>query len=316
MMVHSVCASLSLLFLLATFLTYWFIPYYQHIKGKIVLANVTFTALLCTFLLVSHLTSTSSFHPACADTNSLCRFLRDHGCPSLGYAGYFVTMGTFSWVTVFGAHLCWLVGWVQPPEEGGETKFGFPVHKWLGLGLPALTILLTALLKQVLWPQPALPTHTTALAVILSCLSWLVLLLLHLAWTLSRVDAPAINSDNSFLRLASTMALAVPLILTTAIATFHISLDKESAGNPRMGELGRCFISTSSNHLARILLLYHLPILGIVLVNLFIFVSIVRMVYITKRNSWNSIDRKNLQEQLVSVRKPIIFLKGDSDIAL
>ena len=47
------------------------------------------------------------------------------------------------------------------------------------------------------WPNEIYATHRAALSTLLSALFWISALALDLVWTLSRDNAPAINSDNS-----------------------------------------------------------------------------------------------------------------------
>ena len=62
---YTVCAAISLFFLVLTFLTYWFIPSYHNLAGKVVLINVIFSVLLCVIILQSYYTETYHFQLNC-----------------------------------------------------------------------------------------------------------------------------------------------------------------------------------------------------------------------------------------------------------
>merc|ERR1712013_812149 len=126
-------------------------------------------------------------------------------------------------------------------------------------------------------------------------------------------NAPAINSDNSSMRISSSFGLGVPLLLTGIVAAFHAFLPRYTGNlaeapwynllNPQMGQQERCFIS-SGEPLTRVVLLFHLPLFGIVLLNIFFFLIIVRRIFNIKRNSIianQSQATKELQEQMVKI---------------
>ena len=169
------------------------------------------------------------------------------------------------------------------------------------------------------WPEDIFATHSAALSTMSSAIFWILALALDLMWTFTRDNAPAINSDNSSMRISSSVGLGLPLLLTAILSSLHAFLPQyrglpsdQYRGlpseapwydvlNPRMGQLGRCFIS-SGEPLGRVLLLFHLPIFCIVLVNTFFFFIIVRRIFYTKRNSIirNQNQATNeLQEQMV-----------------
>ena len=97
-----------------------------------------------------------------------------------------------------------------------------------------------------------------------------------------RQNAPALDSDNTTLRIVATVGLGVPLLLTSTLAIFHITLPSSSLLNPRMGEQERCFLSSGGHNVGRVLLLYHLPVLLIIIVNLAIFSFVVWEIVKTK----------------------------------
>ena len=161
------------------------------------------------------------------------------------------------------------------------------------------------------WPEDIFATHSAALSTMSSAIFWILALALDLMWTFTRDNAPAINSDNSSMRISSFVGLGLPLLLTAIIASFHAFLPRYSGKpseapwydvlNPRIGQRGRCFIS-SGKPFTRVLLLLHLPIFCIVLLNTFFFFIIVRRIFYTKRNSIirNQNQATNeLQEQMV-----------------
>ena len=161
------------------------------------------------------------------------------------------------------------------------------------------------------WPEDIFTTHSAALSIMSSAIFWIIALALDLMWTFTRDNAPAINSDNSSMRISSFVGLGLPLLLTAILSSLHAFLPRYrglpseapwyDVLNPRMGQLGRCFIS-SGEPLGRVLLLFHLPIFCIVLVNTFFFFIIVRRIFYTKRNSIirNQNQAANeLQEQMV-----------------
>ena len=128
LILFSVCSVISLVCLLITFLVYWFLPSYHHLKGKIVLVNVTFTSLLCGFLLLIYFTKPSTFYMDCASTSAVCKFVEEHICTVIGYHGYFIFIGTFTWVTIFGFNLYWSVHKMLRPDEVDDREFGFFVQ--------------------------------------------------------------------------------------------------------------------------------------------------------------------------------------------
>ena len=161
------------------------------------------------------------------------------------------------------------------------------------------------------WPEDIFATHSAALSTMSSAIFWILALALDLMWTFTRDNAPAINSDNSSMRISSFVGLGLPLLLTAILASFHAFLPRYRGKlaeapwydvlNPRIGQQGRCFIS-SGEPLARVLILFHLPIFCIVLVNTLFFFIIVRRIFYTKRNSIirNQNQAANeLQEQMV-----------------
>ena len=161
------------------------------------------------------------------------------------------------------------------------------------------------------WPEDIFATHSAALSTMSSAIFWILALALDLMWTFTRDNAPAINSDNSSMRISSSVGLGLPLLLTAIIASFHAFLPRYGGLpseapwyevlNPRIGQRGRCFIS-AGEPFTRVLLLFHLPIFCIVLVNTFFFFIIVRRIFYTKRNSIirNQNQAANeLQEQMV-----------------
>ena len=131
LVLFTICSVISLLCLVLTFIVYWFLPSYQHLKGKIVLVNVTFTSFLCGFLLLSYFTKPSSFYLACAippNPQPICKFIEDYICTVIGYHGYFIFIGTFTWVTIFGFNLYWSVHKMLRPDEVDDREFGFFVQ--------------------------------------------------------------------------------------------------------------------------------------------------------------------------------------------
>ena len=164
------------------------------------------------------------------------------------------------------------------------------------------------------WPSEIFSTNRAALATLSSALFWILALALDLIWIFTRDNAPAINSDNSFMRISSSLGLGLPLLLTTILASLHAFLPRYTGDlaeapwfnvlNPRIGEQDRCFIS-SGQPWQRLLLLFHLPLFCIVLLNVFFFVVIVRRIFSTKRNSIirnQSQTATDLQEQMVRNR--------------
>ena len=185
---------------------------------------------------------------------------------------------------------------------------------FLSPGFLALILLLLGAqeLLDLPWPEDIFATHRAALSTLSSAIFWILALALDLLWTFTRDNAPAINSDNSSMRISSSVGLGLPLLLTAILASFHAFLPRYTgllseapwynALNPRMGQQERCFIG-SGEPLARVLLLYHLPIFCIVLLNTFFFSIIVRRIFDTKRNSIirNQNQATNeLQEQMVT----------------
>ena len=156
-----------------------------------------------------------------------------------------------------------------------------------------LLLLLAQELLYLPWPDDDFATHRAALSALSSAIFWILALALDLIWTFTRDNAPAINSDNSSMRISSSVGLGFPLLLTSILASFHAFLPQYKGVaaeapwynvlNPRMGQQDRCFISLAEP--SRILLLYHLPIFCIVLINVFFFSVIVRRIFYTKRNS-------------------------------
>ena len=315
LVLFTICSVISLLCLVLTFIVYWFLPRYQHLKGKIVLVNVTFTSFLCGFLLLSYFTKPSSFYLACAippNPQPICKFIEDYICAVIGYHGYFIFIGTFTWVTIFGFNLYWSVHKMLRPDEVDDRSFGFSVQLSAGPGMSLLVVLLLVLEDLSSWPLGAsISPHRAALATLVSCIFWLLLLLVNLSWTMTRQDAPAVDSDNSTLRIAATVGLGVPLLLTAVLAAFHISLPSNSILNPRMGEQEKCFISNGHDP-SRILLLYHLPILLIILLNLALFSFVIWEIVKTKSVRHKSMKndsqhksnnyKRELRKQAVSIR--------------
>ena len=295
-LIFLVCMAISLFCLFLTFLTYWFVPSYHHLKGRIVLVNVVFTSLLSIFLIASYFTDPTSFHLDCADSSTVCSFIQDHTCIVLGYLFYFIIIGTFTWITIFGFNLYWSVHNLLIPDASNDKKFGFHIQLSLGPGL-VFTILVLLLLQDYLsLPQDPVPQRA-ALAVLCSCIFWILLLILDLLWTFASPAAPTTNSDNATMRLSAAAGLGLPLLLTSLVATFHLVLPKDSLLNPLMGEQEGCILSGQSSA-GRVLLLFHLPILSIILVNLLLFILIVREIICTRRNS--NRDIKHMTQHMVS----------------
>ena len=104
------------------------------------------------------------------------------------------------------------------------------------------------------WPNEIYATHRAALSTLLSALFWISALGLDLVWTLTRDNAPAINSDNSSMRISSSFGLGVPLFLAGIVAAFHAFLPRYTGTlaeapwynllNAKMGQQERCFISS------------------------------------------------------------------------
>ena len=304
LILFSICSVISLLCLVLTFIVYWFLPGYQHLKGKIVLVNVTFTSFLCGFLLLSYFTKPSSFFLNCASSSPICKFIEDYICAVIGYHGYFIFIATFTWVTIFGFNLYWSVHRMLRPDEVDDRDFGFSVQLSAGPGMSLLVVLLLVLQDLASWPLGAsISPHRAAFATLVSSIFWLLLLLIDLSWTMTRPDAPAMDSDNTTLRIAATVGLGVPLLLTGVLAVFHISLPSTSMFNPRMGEQEKCFLSSGPNPI-RILLLYHLPILLIILVNLVLFSFIVWEIVKTKSVRHKSM-RDDSQHRINNYRREL-----------
>ena len=242
----------------------------------------------------------------------ICRFIEDYICAVIGYHGYFIFIGTFTWVTIFGFNLYWSVHKMLRPDEVNDKNFGFSIQLSAGPGMSLLVVLLLVLLDLSSWPLDAssISPHRAALATLVSCTFWLLLLLVDLSWTMTRQNAPAVDSDNSTLRIAATVGLGVPLLLTGILAAFHLSLPSNSVLNPRMGEQEKCFLS-SGHDPSRILILYHLPILLIILLNLSLFSFVIWEIVKTKsvRNKsmkndsqhGNNNYRRELRKQAVSI---------------
>ena len=204
---YMACAALSLFCLFLVFLVYWFVPSFDNLAGRIVLINVVFTALFCGFLIVFYSVGPSSFYLQCANLhNPVCLFLRNYSCASIGYLGYLITMATFSWMTIMGLDLFWKVHNMQGRDldKASSEKYGFQIQIMFGPGLP-LTLLLSLVLLHQLEANHLATTTIVPLATLISCSFWLLLLLLELLWTTTRPDAPPSSSDNSKLRLFSTI---------------------------------------------------------------------------------------------------------------
>ena len=315
---HIVATCISLVSLCLTFLAYVLVPKYQNVKGKIVLVNVIFTSLLFGFLLLSHFTVYTDFVLDCSTTNSFCKFFSNYSCVVMGYIGYFLYIATFSWITILGFNFFWNISSGLQPYDScyrSDSSYGFPIQIATAPGNSTsshirllyffcnffppgfLALILLLLLAQELldlpWPDDDFATHRAALSALSSAIFWILALALDLIWTFTRDNAPAINSDNSSMRISSSVGLGFPLLLTSILASFHAFLPRYKGVaaeapwynvlNPRMGQQDRCFISLAEP--SRILLLYHLPIFCIVLINVFFFSVIVRRIFYTKRNS-------------------------------
>ena len=290
---YIVCAILSLACLTITFLIYWLIPSYNHLAGKIVLINVVFTALLSGFLLLFFFVAPSTFHLRCAQTgNKACLFIRSYSCPLIGYLGFFTFIGAFAWMTVMGLDLCWRFFTSEGRDHTTGSRlclkkecwklcllrFGFLLQLSIGPGLPSTLLLL--LLLQHLFDWPSLPSPArVALATLLSCSLWLLLLLQNLAWTLSRPDAPTLTSENSKLRIFCSLGLGLPLLSTVILALIHILSPANPTQNPGVGHT-RCFVDHQST-----LLLLHLPLSVLAFVNLLMFLILVRKLFSARQNA-------------------------------
>ena len=98
------------------------------------------------------------------------------------------------------------------PDEVNDKNFGFSVQLSAGPGMSLLVVLLLVLLDlSSSWPLDAssISPHRAALATLVSCIFWLLLLLVDLSWTMTRQNAPAVDSDNSTLRIAATVGLSI-----------------------------------------------------------------------------------------------------------
>ena len=191
------------------------------------------------------------------------------------------------------------------PDEVDDRDFGFSVQLSAGPGMSLLVVLLLVLQELTSWPLGAsISPHRAAFATLVSSIFWLLLLLIDLSWTMTRPDAPAMDSDNTTLRIAATVGLGVPLLLTGVLAVFHISLPSTSMFNPRMGEQEKCFLSSGPNPI-RILLLYHLPILLIILVNLVLFSFIVWEIVKTKSVRHKSMKDDDSQHRINNYRREL-----------
>jgi hypothetical protein len=120
-LLFTILGSISLLFLISTFIVYVSVPDLFNLHGKIVVSNITSIFLVTVYILIVYnVTLTSSIF-----------------CVILGYFGYFVSIAMFGWMTVICLDLSWTFCRSNIPRKGSDfSKFlSFSIIAW---GLAAL----------------------------------------------------------------------------------------------------------------------------------------------------------------------------------
>ena len=134
--IYTSFASISLVFLVATFAVYWFIPEFDNLHGRIVRMNITSIVFVMVFIIGAFNTRSN---------------LNLEVCTVLGYFGYFSTVSMFSWMTAMSSDLGWTFSRSERPRRSSDI-FKFRLYSGLAWGLPTcLTILLATL--QALLPR-------------------------------------------------------------------------------------------------------------------------------------------------------------------
>ena len=138
--IYTAFASLSLLFLLLTFLVYCFLPDFKNLHGKIVLMNIASIVCVMVFLL-------GIFNSKTNINLTLCTVI--------GYFGYFSHIAMFSWMTVMSVDLGWTFSRSETPRRSTD-KSKLLLYSVLAWGLPVLLTITLATLQAILPPDQAL----------------------------------------------------------------------------------------------------------------------------------------------------------------
>ena len=149
---------------------------------------------------------------------------KDYMCSFLGYLFYFVFIGSFSWVTVFGLDLYWCIHDMIDRDPSERQNCGLSVQ------LPALPpIFLLVLFSLRLFDGSLLLVyHHVALASLVTCIFGLLILFIDLLRNCQNEDRGALANINSI------VGLGLPLLLTAGVASLHLLMPKGSLLNPQV----------------------------------------------------------------------------------
>ena len=157
-----------------------------------------------------------------------CSLTKDYMCSFLGYLFYFVFIGSFSWVTVFGLDLYWSIHKLIQRDPNWKQNFGLSVQLPV---LPLIFLLALFASRVITLFDDFLIVHHVALASLVTCIFGLLILSIDLLRNCQDEDRGALANINLI------VGLGLPLLLTAGLASLHLVAPRRSLLNPQVTPL-------------------------------------------------------------------------------